>query len=185
MNACYILVYGVRTGFRGLSRCILFIYVLHAPLYIIHKLYQRAMSRLMLIVHSTWGNTFLKQETEATDPDCLSAWYLGCNGFVIQSPEATIYVDPYFGDGDPSTWYRMLPIPLDPAAVTECDAVLVTHEHFDHFHPDSYGPMVEDLDTDLYASACFESPQKDWSDLRAPESRCHTVEPGIRSASAT
>lgn len=131
------------------------------------------------MVHSTWGDAFLKQEIEATDPDCLTVWYLGGNGFVIRSPETTVYLDPYFGDGDPPTWYRMIPIPLDPTDVTECDAVLVTHEHFDHFHPDSYGPMVEDLDADLFAtSACFESPQLEWPDFRAPESRRNRVTPG-------
>ncbi|MUW13371.1 MBL fold metallo-hydrolase [Halorubrum sp. CBA1125] len=131
------------------------------------------------MVHSTWGDTFLKQEIEATTPDCLTVWYLGCNGFVLRSPEATIYVDPYFGDGDPPTWYRMIPVPLDPEDVTACDAVLATHEHVDHFNPDSYGPMVEDLGADLYASStCFESPQIDYPDLRAPKSRRQIVEPG-------
>lgn len=131
------------------------------------------------MTHSTWGDTFLKQEIEATSPDCLTVWYLGCNGFVLRSPDATIYVDPYFGDGDPPTWYRMIPVPLDPGDVTDCDAVLATHEHVDHFHPDSYGPMVENLNADVYATAtCFESPQIDYADLRAPESRRQIVEPG-------
>ncbi|WP_126664508.1 MBL fold metallo-hydrolase [Haloterrigena salifodinae] len=130
------------------------------------------------MVHSTWGDAFLKREVEASEPDRLTVWYMGCNGFVLRSPEATVYVDPYFGDGDPPTWYRMIPVPLDPEDVTDCDAVLITHEHFDHFHPDSYGPMVENLDADLYASeTCFESPQKDYAELRAPKPRRRIVEP--------
>jgi L-ascorbate 6-phosphate lactonase len=131
------------------------------------------------MVHSTWGDTFLKEEIEAVEPERMTVWYLGCNGFVVRTPETTLYLDPFFGDGDPPSFYRMIPVPLDPADVTDCDAVLVTHEHLDHFHPDSYGPILENAGADLYAPrSCFEEPQKDWDDLRAPESQRSVVSPG-------
>lgn len=131
------------------------------------------------MVHATWGETFLKQEIEAERPDGLSVWYLGCNGFVARTAETTVYIDPFFGDGDHPSFYRMIPVPLDPADVELCDAVLVTHEHLDHFHPDSYGPLIENAGADLHAPrSCFESPQKDWDDFRAPDAARNVVEPG-------
>jgi len=131
------------------------------------------------MVHSTWGSSFLREEIEATDPERLTMWYLGCNGFVIRSPESTLYLDPYFGDGFPPSLYRMIPVPLDPADVAECDGVLVTHEHVDHFHPASYGPILEQTDCDIHApAACFEDPQIDWEDQRVPDDQKHTIEPG-------
>ncbi|MFD1525765.1 MBL fold metallo-hydrolase, partial [Halolamina salina] len=85
---------------------------------------------------------------------------------------------PYFGDGDPPNIVRMIPVPIDPADATDCDAVLVTHEHIDHMHPPSYGPLVNDLDASLYApEASYESPDYD-GDLDAPEDRRNVIEAG-------
>lgn len=132
------------------------------------------------MIHSTWGKTFLREEIEATEPDGLSVWYLGCNGFVVRTPETTLYVDPFFGDGDPPSFYRMLPVPLHPADVSDCDGVLVTHEHLDHFNPPSYGPILENTGARLYApSSCFEDPQIDWDDFQAPDDQRTVVEPGM------
>jgi L-ascorbate 6-phosphate lactonase len=73
----------------------------------------------------------------------------------------------------------MIPVPLDPAGVERCDAVLVTHEHLDHFHPGSYGPILENTGAQLYAPrSCYEEPQKEWTDLRAPEGQRNVVAPG-------
>ena len=131
------------------------------------------------MVHATWGDWFVREEVEAADPHGLSVWYLGCNGFVVRSPEATIYVDPYFGDGDPPRLVRMLPVPLDPADATDCDAVFCTHEHLDHFHPPSYGPLVQDCGATLHApAACFSDARDFESGDRAPPDRRRTVAPG-------
>lgn len=128
------------------------------------------------MVHSTWGEWFVRDEIEASERD-FGVWYLGCNGYVVRTPEATVYIDPYFGDGSPPRTIRMIPVPVAPEAVTLCDAVLVTHEHIDHMHPPSYGPMIES-GADLYApSASYETPDYDGA-LRGPEQRMHTVEIG-------
>jgi L-ascorbate 6-phosphate lactonase len=130
------------------------------------------------MVHSDWGEWFVTDELEAVDPDGLSIWFVGCNGFVLRSPETTLYVDPYFGGSVPPRLLRMDPVPVDPAAVTLCDAVLVTHEHIDHMHPPSYGPVVNDLGADLYATdACYDRPDFG-GDLRVPASQRRVVEPG-------
>jgi len=110
------------------------------------------------MVHSDWGDWFVTEEIEAVEPDGLSIWYLGCNGFVLRSPETTVYVDPYFGGSVPPRLLRMDPVPIDPEAVTLCDAVLVTHEHLDHMHPPSYLPLVRNARADVYA------PRTAWED---------------------
>ena len=122
------------------------------------------------MVQSTWDDWFVRDEIEATDPgDGVVIWYLGCNGFVLRSQSTTLYIDPYFGTGDPPNLIRMIPVPMDPADATQCDATLVTHEHIDHMHPPSYGPLVEDLGADLYApSASYDSPDYD-GEMRVPD----------------
>ena len=130
------------------------------------------------MVHSTWGDWLVHSEIEATDPDGVSLWFLGCNGFVVRSPGATVYVDPYFGDGDPPRVVRMIPVPMDSTDATKCDAVLATHEHVDHMHPPSYGPLVNDLGAELHApAAAYTNPEYDGS-MRVPEDRGNHVEPG-------
>ncbi|MFB6112115.1 MAG: MBL fold metallo-hydrolase [Halobacteriaceae archaeon] len=132
------------------------------------------------MVHATWGDWFVREEIEATDPDGLAVWYLGCNGAVLRSAEATVYIDPYFGDGNAPRIVRMIPVPIDPSDATECDAVLCTHEHIDHVHPPSYGPLVDELGAAFYgSSACYASPDYD-GDLRVPEPQKHVIEPGDR-----
>jgi L-ascorbate 6-phosphate lactonase len=129
------------------------------------------------MVHSNWGTWFVHDEVEATDPSGLTLWYLGCSAFVLRSPGATLYVDPYFGDGDPPGIVRMIPVPLDPADATLCDAVLVTHEHLDHMHPPSYGPLVDGPGADVYApESCYEQPQYE-GEVTVPADRKHVVAP--------
>ena len=130
------------------------------------------------MVHSTWGDWFVADEIEASSPDGLALWYLGCNGFVLRTPGTTVYIDPYFGDGDPPNTIRNIPVPMNPVDATACDAVLVTHEHVDHVHPPSYGPLVEDLGADIYApEAAYESPQYD-GEVDPPEDRKRVIDVG-------
>lgn len=130
------------------------------------------------MVHSTWGDWFVRDEIEAAEPDGLSVWFLGCNGYVLRTPETTVYLDPYFGEGSPPRTVRMIPVPMDAADATRCDAVLVTHEHIDHMHPPSYGPLVEDLGADIHApSVSYENPAYE-GDMRVPDEQKNVVEPG-------
>lgn len=132
------------------------------------------------MVHSTWGEWFVRDNVEAADPDSVAIWYLGGNGFVVRTAQTTVYLDPYFGDGSPPRIVRMIPVPMDAADATHCDAVFVTHEHIDHMHPPSYGPLVEGLGATLYAPrAAYEEPAYDGT-LRAPPERRRVVERGDR-----
>lgn len=127
---------------------------------------------------STWGSWFIHDEVEAVDPDGLSIWHIGCNGFILRTARTTVYVDPYLGAGRPPQLVRMQPIPFDPHAVTACDAVIVTHEHLDHMHPPSIVPLVRDLGADLYApAAAYVEPDMP-VDRTAFRGRDHVVSPG-------
>lgn len=103
-------------------------------------------------VHSDWGD-WLPRAVAAADPDGLALWYLGCNGFVLKSSgDTTVFVDPYLGTGDPPRTVRMIPVPFDPADVTEADAVLATHEHTDHTHGPSQAPILEATGAPFYGT---------------------------------
>ncbi|WP_248908481.1 MBL fold metallo-hydrolase [Halocatena marina] len=130
------------------------------------------------MVQSNWGTWFINDEVEAVDPDGLSIWYLGCNGFILRTKSTTVYIDPYFGSGTAPETIRMLPIPMAPTDATMCDAVLVTHEHIDHMHPPSYGPLVETLEADLYApKAAYDKPDYD-GDMLISDDQKHVIEVG-------
>jgi len=131
------------------------------------------------MIEPTWDDWFVREELEGVTPDGLSVWYLGCNGFVLRTAETTVYIDPYFGTGSHRPYaVRMLPVPMDPEIATLCDAVLVTHEHVDHMHPPSYGPLLETTGANIYApETCFETPDYD-GDLQVSEDRRVPVSPG-------
>ena len=64
--------------------------------------------------------------------------FLGQSGYIVNSGDTTVIIDPYLSDsvnrvaGRP----RTLPVPLDPRDI-QCDAVVCTHNHLDHLDPDT------------------------------------------------
>lgn len=101
-------------------------------------------------VHSDWGD-WLAREIEAAEPDGVSIWYLGCNGFVLKAADGTtVFVDPYLGTGDPPRTVRMIPVPFAPEDVAHADAVLATHEHTDHVHGPTQAPIVSNTQATFY-----------------------------------
>lgn len=126
----------------------------------------------------TWDEWFI-EEVEGTAVDGLTVWYLGATGFVVRTATTTLYVDPYFGiGGHRPDAVRMCPVPMDPTNATRCDGVFVTHEHADHMHPPSYGPLVEETDAAVHApQTCFTDPDYDGS-LAVPRGRRTEVAPG-------
>lgn len=94
------------------------------------------------MTQSDWGD-WLPLAVESATPDGLALWYLGCNGFVLKASDGTIlFIDPYLGTGDPPRTIRMIPVPFDPGDVPEAEAILATHEHTDHVHGPSQGPIL-------------------------------------------
>ncbi len=102
------------------------------------------------MIHSDWGD-WLPRAVEDADPDGLTAWYLGCNGFILKSSSGTtVFIDPYLNTGDPPRTIRMVPVPFDPADVEEADAVLATHEHSDHVDGPSQAPILAGTGASFY-----------------------------------
>ncbi len=104
------------------------------------------------MIASNWDD-WLVQTIEHAEPDGVSIWYLGCNGFVLKASDGTtIFIDPYFGTGHPPRTIRMIPVPMDPNDVQECDAILASHGHTDHLHGPSQAPILANTGAPLYAS---------------------------------
>ena len=105
-----------------------------------------------MTVDSDWGDWLLRAVADA-DPDGLAVWYLGCNGFIVKSSGGTtVFIDPYLGIGDPPRTVRMVPVPFEPEAVQEADAVFGTHEHTDHVHGPSQAPILAGTGADYYTT---------------------------------
>ncbi|MDS0221254.1 MBL fold metallo-hydrolase [Haloarcula sp. S1AR25-5A] len=105
-----------------------------------------------MTVESDWA-AWLPRAVESASPDGLAIWYLGCNGFIVKSSGGTtVFIDPYLGIGDPPRTVRMIPVPFNPEDITECDAVLGTHEHVDHVHGPSQAPILAGTGADYYTT---------------------------------
>jgi len=105
-----------------------------------------------MTVESDWED-WLPRAVESATPDGLAIWYLGCNGFIVKSSGGTtVFIDPYLGTGDPPRTVRMVPVPFNPEDITECDAVLGTHEHTDHVHGPSQAPILAGTGADYYTT---------------------------------
>lgn len=67
--------------------------------------------------------------------------FLGQAGFRLAWGRYTLYIDPYLSDSvrrlDAPDLERQVPVPIEPAAVTDADLILITHAHIDHCDPDT------------------------------------------------
>lgn len=132
---------------------------------------------------SDWGDV-LPRAIAAAAPDGVSVWYLGCNGFVLKGSEGTtLFIDPYCGTGDPPRTVRMIPVPFDPTDVVAADAVLATHEHADHVHGPTQGPILAETGATYHAPPASLSvvDDEEWSETHdVPGDRFHEVAAGDR-----
>jgi L-ascorbate metabolism protein UlaG (beta-lactamase superfamily) len=76
------------------------------------------------------------------DDGQVAIWWLGQAGFAVRAGSRTFLIDPYLSDslalkykGRPFPHKRMMPIPIDPAALKDIDWVFSTHRHSDHMDP--------------------------------------------------
>jgi L-ascorbate 6-phosphate lactonase len=101
---------------------------------------------------SDWGDWLPTAVADAT-VEGVSLWYLGCNGFVLKAGDGTtLFIDPYFGLGTPPRTVRMIPVPMEPADVTDADALLATHEHSDHVDGPSQAPILAGTGATMYGT---------------------------------
>ena len=76
--------------------------------------------------------SLLKQiESENTDKDQMSIYFLGQSGYVLKCKELTIYIDPYLTDYienplglNEKKMHRSFPSPIDPESISKCDAII-------------------------------------------------------------
>jgi L-ascorbate metabolism protein UlaG (beta-lactamase superfamily) len=79
----------------------------------------------------------------------LSAWWLGQAGFLLEAAGVRVLLDAYLSDtlaekyrGKRFPHVRLVPPPVDPAALRDVDLVLCTHGHTDHLDPGTVGPVA-------------------------------------------
>lgn len=76
---------------------------------------------------------------------------MSCTAISVKASDGTtVFIDPYLGTGDPPRTVRMIPVPFDPIDVRVADAILATHEHTDHVHGPSQGPILAATDATYY-----------------------------------
>ena len=127
------------------------------------------------MIHSDWGEWWVREDLEGADVDGLSIWFLGVTGVAVRTPETTLYIDPYFStERDREYVARMPPVPMEPQWATDCDAVFCTHDHRDHFWPPSFGPLLDHGGSIHAPPECYEN--HDVSEV--PDDQQVRVEPG-------
>ena len=100
-----------------------------------------------------WDDSFRQEMEQRSIEEGLLVWALGGPSFALRTPEAMVYLDPYFG-GVPATempgMYRTSTVPVDPAKITVADAVLMTHAHLDHCHEPTLTAMAAGTSVRFY-----------------------------------
>lgn len=78
----------------------------------------------------------------------LAFAFLGQVGVALRGPDGVLYLDPYLTDygwplpdGSIHRLPRLYPPPLAPGEARDATAVLVTHDHADHFDPETLSGM--------------------------------------------
>jgi L-ascorbate 6-phosphate lactonase len=125
-----------------------------------------------------WDDTFLQEvETKAIAAGAL-IWSLSGPSFALRTPAAMIYLDPYLG-GDPppgaSGMYRTTSVPLDPARIRLADAVLISHDHYDHCHAETLLPLLANTTATFYGPASVVRAMRSFG---VPGERIVEVKPG-------
>jgi L-ascorbate metabolism protein UlaG (beta-lactamase superfamily) len=80
------------------------------------------------------------------DDGQVALWWLGQAGFSVRAGLHTFLIDPYLSDSLALKFphQRMMPIPVDPAALKGVDWVFCTHRHTDHMDPVTIRSLAAD-----------------------------------------
>lgn len=155
----------------------------------------------ILATFPEWG-TYLNEEIEATvvKPNTFAMWWLGCTGIWLKSDKSTnVLCDLWCGTGKQSHGngkmkkghqmmrmsgcenmqpnLRTQPFVIDPFAITNLDALVVTHIHSDHVDINTAAAVLQNCD----ATVPFIGPQgvvDIWTEWGVPKERCIVVKPG-------
>ena len=125
-----------------------------------------------------WHPSFRDEVESQTVEAGILIWAFSGPSFAVRTPECMLYLDPYFG-GDPpdhvSDTYRTTAVPLDPAQIRQADAIIVTHDHYDHTHEDTLLAMAQGTAAQLYGPP---SAVKKMREFGLPAERIHEVKAG-------
>ena len=73
------------------------------------------------------------------NPSQIVGWWLGQAGFLFRHGNMSFIIDPYLSDSlavkyrdKPFKHTRMMPVPIDPAALSGIDWIFCSHQHTDH-----------------------------------------------------
>lgn len=87
----------------------------------------------------------------------IAIWWLGQAGFAVRARSHTFLIDPYLSDslaqkykGQQFSHKRMMPIPVDPAALKDIDWVFSTHRHTDHMDPETNRALAGNQDCHFF-----------------------------------
>ncbi len=72
-------------------------------------------------------------------PHTVAVWWLGQASVVLRGAGTTVYVDPFFSEYPD----RLVLPPFTPATAPPADYVLCTHEHIDHFDPQTLAGLAQ------------------------------------------
>ena len=109
------------------------------------------MLRSAAVIQPTLKDDSLLADIEAAKADKrhFHLWWLGQSGFLIQWQGRHLLVDPYLSDsltakyaGTDRPHVRMTEIPISPDRLNFIDAVTSSHNHTDHFDPDTLKPLM-------------------------------------------
>jgi len=80
----------------------------------------------------------------------LSIWWLGQSGFLVQSGGKYLLIDPYLSDSLTAKYsetdkphVRMTERVVAPDKINFIDLITSSHNHTDHFDPDTLGPLLQ------------------------------------------
>ena len=70
--------------------------------------------------------------------------FLGQSGYLLETENSRIIIDPYLSDSVNHAFGRprLLPIPIDPRDIS-CNAVICTHNHLDHLDIDTVSQISD------------------------------------------
>lgn len=91
-----------------------------------------------------------KIENLKPSPNQTAIWWMGQSGFIVRFGNSILCLDPYLStrlekitENKPRTKHvRMIPIPVIPSALRNIDYIICSHNHGDHFDPDTVIPIL-------------------------------------------
>jgi L-ascorbate metabolism protein UlaG (beta-lactamase superfamily) len=102
-------------------------------------------------------------------------WGLGGPSVALRAAQTTIVIDPYLGGDAREGWERAIPLPFEPEAFHNVDAVMSSHHHTDHCHEPTLRAILDRTDAHLYGARSSAAKWRAWN---FPEARYRALAPG-------